>query len=63
MIKHLSKANIEFIMKSLRFYKKNKDVNDRDVNRMNYLLNNLDKDDTYELFATFSKIYKKTFEN
>ena len=34
MIKNMSKADVEFIKRSLRFTKKNKELNDKDTNRM-----------------------------
>ena len=61
-IKNFSKADIEFIKKCLRYYKKNKDVSDKDVNRMNYLLNNLDKNENKKIFADIIDIYKKAID-
>lgn len=59
LIKNLSKADIEFIMKSLRYYKKNKEVNNNDTNRLNYLLNNLDKNENKKIFADIINLYRK----
>ena len=51
MIKNLSKSDVEFIKRSLRFSKKNKELNHKDSNRMNYLLNNLGTDEAPQVFA------------
>ena len=59
LIKNLSKADVEFIKKWLRYYKKNKGINDRDINRMNYLLNNLDKNENKEIFWDIIDTYRK----
>lgn len=59
LIKNLSKADVEFIKKCLRYYKKNKGINDRDINRMNYLLNNLDKNENKEIFSDIIDTYRK----
>ncbi len=58
-IKNFSKADIEFIKKCLRYYKKNKGVSDKDENRMNYLLNNLDKNENKEIFSDIIDLYRK----
>jgi|TARA_B110000285_G_scaffold145834_1_gene162833 hypothetical protein len=63
MIKNMSKADVEFIKRSLRFTKKNKELNHKDSNRMNYLLNNLDKDEAPQVFADVIKIYQKSYES
>tara|TARA_R100001463_G_scaffold50599_1_gene100951 strand:- start:2185 stop:2397 length:213 start_codon:yes stop_codon:yes gene_type:complete len=59
LIKNLSKADIEFIKKCLRYYKKNKEVNSKDINRMDYLLNNLDKNENKQIFGDIINSYKK----
>ncbi len=63
MIKNISKADAEFIKRSLRFVKKNKELNDKDSNRINYLLNNLDKDESHDVFSYIYKIFEKAFQN
>ena len=59
LIKNLSKADIEFIKKCLRYYKKNKEVNSKEINRMDYLLNNLDKNENKKIFADIINSYRK----
>jgi|TARA_R110000796_G_scaffold30676_1_gene81767 hypothetical protein len=59
MIKNVSKADVAFIKRSLRFTKKNKELNDKDTNRMNYLLENLDKDESHDVFAYIYEILQK----
>tara|TARA_R100000935_G_scaffold13434_1_gene26964 strand:+ start:228 stop:419 length:192 start_codon:yes stop_codon:yes gene_type:complete len=59
MIKNMSKADVEFIKRSLRFTKKNKELNDKDTNRMNYLLENLEKDESHDVFAVIYQILQK----
>jgi len=61
MIKNISKADAEFIKRSLRFVKKNKELNHKDSNRINYLLNNLDKDESHDIFSHIYKIFEKAF--
>lgn len=63
MIKNMSKADVEFIKRSLRFTKKNKELNHKDSNRMNYLLNNLGTDEATQVFADVIKIYQKSYES
>ena len=63
MIKNLSKSDVEFIKRSLRFSKKNKELNHKDSNRMNYLLNNLDKEEAPQVFADVIKLYQKSYES
>ena len=63
MIKNISKADAEFIKRSLRFVKKNKELNHKDSNRINYLLNNLDKDESHDIFSHIYKILEKAFQN
>jgi len=63
MIKNLSKADVEFIKRSLRFSKKNKELNHKDSNRMNYLLNNLGTDEAPQVFADVITIYQKSYES
>jgi len=58
-IKNLSKADIEFIKKCLRYYKQTKEVNSKDINRMDYLLNNLDKNENKQIFADIINSYRK----
>lgn len=58
-IKNLSKADIEFIKKCLRYYKKNKEVNNKDINRMDYLLNNLDMNENKKIFGDIIDSYIK----
>ena len=50
MIKNVSKADVAFI---------NKELNDKDTNRMNYLLENLDKDESHDVFAYIYEILQK----
>tara|TARA_R110002074_G_scaffold76828_2_gene174583 strand:+ start:363 stop:554 length:192 start_codon:yes stop_codon:yes gene_type:complete len=59
MIKNVSKADVAFIKRSLRFTKKNKELNDKDTNRMNYLLENLDKDESHDVFTYIYEILQK----
>jgi len=61
MLKTISKADVEFIKRSLRFVKKNKELNDKDSNRMERLLNNLDKDESHDIFSHIYKIFEKAF--
>ena len=63
MIKNLSKADVEFIKRSLRFSKKNKELKHKDSNRMNYLLNNLGTDEAPQVFADVINIYQKSYES
>ena len=63
MIKNLSKADVKFIKRSLRFSKKNKELNHKDSNRMNYLLNNLGTDEAPQVFADVITIYQKSYES
>lgn len=63
MIKNLSKSDVEFIKRSLRFSKKNKELNHKDSNRMNYLLNNLGTDEAPQVFADVINIYQKSYES
>ena len=63
MIKNLSKADVEFIKRSLRFSKKNKELKHKDSNRMNYLLNNLGTDEAPQVFADVITIYQKSYES
>tara|TARA_R110000765_G_scaffold22309_1_gene57096 strand:- start:110 stop:304 length:195 start_codon:yes stop_codon:yes gene_type:complete len=63
MIKNLSKADVEFIKRSLRFSKKNKELNHKDGNRINYLLNNLGTDESQQVFADVITIYQKSYES
>jgi hypothetical protein len=58
-LKILSKADIEFIKKSLRFLQKNKELNHKDNNRLEYMLQNLDKDDSMKIFAELIELYEK----
>ena len=58
-IKNLSKADIEFIKKCLRYYKKTKEINSKDINRMDYLLNNLDKNENKKIFGDIINSYIK----
>lgn len=61
ILKNLSKADVEFIKKCLRYYKKNKGVSVKDENRMNYLLNNLDKNERKQIYSDIIDLYTKAF--
>ncbi len=66
MLKFLSGADIEFLKRSIRFFNKNKELSHRDKNRVNFLLNNLSKDESLEIFTGIVMNYekqKKPFDN
>ena len=58
-LKTFSKADIEFIKKSLRFLKKNKELNHKDNNRLEYMLKNLDTDDSMKIYVDLIELYEK----
>jgi len=59
MLKFLSGADIEFLKRSIRFFNKNKELSHRDKNRVNFLLNNLSKDESLEIFTGIVMNYEK----
>jgi hypothetical protein len=60
MLKFLSGADIEFLKRSIRFFDKNKELSHRDKNRVDFLLSNLSKDETIEIFTDIVMNYEKT---
>jgi len=60
MLKFLSGADIEFLKRSIRFFDKNKELSHSDKNRVDFLLSNLSKDETIEIFTDIVMNYEKT---
>jgi len=59
MLKFLSGADIEFLKRTIRFFDKNKELSDRDKNRVNFLLKDLSEDKSLEIFTDIVMNYEK----
>jgi len=59
MLKSLSKADIEFIQRCVRYAYKNKDLSHRDKNKAEYLIKNLQKDESIQIASALVQHYQK----
>ena len=59
MLKNLSKADIEFIQRCIRYTNKNKELSHKDKNRAEFLIVNLKKDESIEIATELVQIYQK----